>query len=396
MLRKKLGTAASVMAAIGMVFPMTVGFTQTDALSSAAGAQHQQAYKAKANHGTTEDLVNDIQNAKVDKYQALIEMKIQESKQSSESHKTAVKHTVKKAATRQTTNQPAKRTVVNKTAEPKTAKPVALTAKETKPVVHTSKEANKVTTDKADSQRKPEVKATARKQQAPVISVATKKTAAVKAPKKAGVIKKTAETKSAPVVNKKVARTDSESIKAKGASATPAVQKKVPATAKPVSRQTTVKPVAEHHTESAAEESQRSVAPRQQKSAQAPQTTSKAVQPTSETTQSSIKAVHQPVNSNKAVQSANGSSETFKLTAYSLKGTTATGVNLTANPNAKVVAVDPNVIPLHSKVTIPGLGTYSAEDTGGAIQGHRIDVHMSSTQAARNFGVRTTSVTVQR
>ncbi|WP_010632594.1 3D domain-containing protein [Sporolactobacillus vineae] len=354
MLRKKLGTAASVMAAIGMVFPMTVGFTQTDGSSSAlAGAQHRQVYKVKANRETADDFVNDIQNAKVNKYQTLIEMKIQESRQSSEPHKAAVKHTVKKADVRRATNEQAK-PVVKKTP---------------KPVVHAAEKTNKVTTDKDDSQVKPEV--TVRKQQA---AVPVKKTATVKAAKKV-------------TVTKKAARTDSESAEAKAAAA-PAVQKKVPTAAKPVSRQTTVKPAAEHHTAST-EESQHSVAPRQQRTYQAPESAGKAVQSTGETTQSTQ-------SSNKAAQPVSSSSKTFTLTAYSLKGTTATGVNLTANPRAKVIAVDPNVIPLHSKVTIPGLGTYTAEDTGGAIQGNRIDVHMSSTQEALNFGVRTVPVTVQR
>ena len=37
-------------------------------------------------------------------------------------------------------------------------------------------------------------------------------------------------------------------------------------------------------------------------------------------------------------------------------------------------AVDPRVIPLGSYMTIAGLGTCHAEDTGGAIIGYRIDV----------------------
>ncbi|MFX6153002.1 3D domain-containing protein, partial [Acinetobacter baumannii] len=43
-------------------------------------------------------------------------------------------------------------------------------------------------------------------------------------------------------------------------------------------------------------------------------------------------------------------------TAYctGCSGTTATGINLRANPNAKVIAVDPRVIPLGTKVYVEG------------------------------------------
>lgn len=50
---------------------------------------------------------------------------------------------------------------------------------------------------------------------------------------------------------------------------------------------------------------------------------------------------------------------TVTATAYTandggISGITATGVNLNKNPNAKVIAVDPNVIPLGSKVYVEG------------------------------------------
>lgn len=67
-------------------------------------------------------------------------------------------------------------------------------------------------------------------------------------------------------------------------------------------------------------------------------------------------------------------------------GTTATGVNLHANPNLKVIAVDPNVIPLGSKVHVEGYGYAVAADTGGAIKGNKIDVFFPSKQDAINWG----------
>jgi 3D (Asp-Asp-Asp) domain-containing protein len=50
------------------------------------------------------------------------------------------------------------------------------------------------------------------------------------------------------------------------------------------------------------------------------------------------------------------------------------------------LAVDPNIIPLGTKVYIEGLGIYTAEDTGSAIKGNRIDIFMGDHEQAINFG----------
>lgn len=75
-------------------------------------------------------------------------------------------------------------------------------------------------------------------------------------------------------------------------------------------------------------------------------------------------------------------------TAYcnGCSGITATGVNLKSNPNLKVIAVDPNVIPLGSKVWVEGYGYAVAGDTGGAIKGNKIDLFMPSKSQAYDFG----------
>ncbi|TCP29228.1 3D (Asp-Asp-Asp) domain-containing protein [Scopulibacillus darangshiensis] len=75
-------------------------------------------------------------------------------------------------------------------------------------------------------------------------------------------------------------------------------------------------------------------------------------------------------------------------------GKTATGLDLKANPNAKVIAVDPNVIPLGTKVYVPGYGTATAADTGGAINGNRIDIFFSSKDKATNWGNKQIKVTI--
>ncbi|GKV57718.1 cell wall-binding protein YocH [Sporosarcina sp. NCCP-2222] len=75
-------------------------------------------------------------------------------------------------------------------------------------------------------------------------------------------------------------------------------------------------------------------------------------------------------------------------------GITATGINLKTNPNAKVISVDPTIIPLGSKVYVEGYGEAIAGDTGGAIKGNRIDVFIPSQQDAINFGVKQLKVTI--
>ena len=53
-----------------------------------------------------------------------------------------------------------------------------------------------------------------------------------------------------------------------------------------------------------------------------------------------------------------------------------------------VIAVDPDVIPLGTRVFIPGYGRATAEDIGGDIKGHRIDVAFDSREEALMFGRR--------
>lgn len=54
----------------------------------------------------------------------------------------------------------------------------------------------------------------------------------------------------------------------------------------------------------------------------------------------------------------------------------------------QTIAVDPSVIPLGTKVYIPELGqVFTAEDTGGAIKGNRIDIYMENHSQAEEFGV---------
>jgi 3D (Asp-Asp-Asp) domain-containing protein len=90
---------------------------------------------------------------------------------------------------------------------------------------------------------------------------------------------------------------------------------------------------------------------------------------------------------------------TVKATAYTAScegcsGITKTGVNIKDNPDAKVIAVDPDVIPLGSKVYVEGFGTATAADIGGGIDGKEIDVFIPSEQDAIEFGVQKLKVTI--
>ena len=71
-------------------------------------------------------------------------------------------------------------------------------------------------------------------------------------------------------------------------------------------------------------------------------------------------------------------------------GITASGIEAKHG----IVAVDPNVIPLGTKLYIPGYGEALAADTGGDIVGARIDVVMEDYGEAMQFGRRTVEVYV--
>ena len=78
---------------------------------------------------------------------------------------------------------------------------------------------------------------------------------------------------------------------------------------------------------------------------------------------------------------------TMTATAYSWGCGNGDGYTASMTPIREgVIAVDPAVIPLGSQVEIVGMGVFSAEDTGSAIRGNRVDVFMSSRGAALDFG----------
>jgi peptidoglycan DL-endopeptidase CwlO len=81
---------------------------------------------------------------------------------------------------------------------------------------------------------------------------------------------------------------------------------------------------------------------------------------------------------------------TVTATGYSMHGRTATG----APTGWGVVAVDPSVIPLGTRLSIPGYGSGVAADTGGAIQGATIDLWFPTVAQANAWGRRTVTISL--
>ncbi len=59
-----------------------------------------------------------------------------------------------------------------------------------------------------------------------------------------------------------------------------------------------------------------------------------------------------------------------------------------------IVAVDPNVIPMGTRLYVEGYGEAIAADQGNAIKGNRIDLFFNSHQEALNWGKKTVKVTI--
>ncbi|AEB30347.1 protein yocH precursor [Carnobacterium sp. 17-4] len=88
---------------------------------------------------------------------------------------------------------------------------------------------------------------------------------------------------------------------------------------------------------------------------------------------------------------------TVVATAYSrnqpsLTNITASGIDLSQNP--QVIAVDPTVIPLGTKVYVEGYGEAIAGDTGSAIIGNRVDLHMDSIDKSFQWGIQEVELTI--
>lgn len=85
--------------------------------------------------------------------------------------------------------------------------------------------------------------------------------------------------------------------------------------------------------------------------------------------------------------------QSFRATAYCLKGRTALGGGVRRG----IVAADPRVLPLGTRINISAgsySGTYTVADTGGAVRGRILDIWVPSCAEANRFGRRSVKVSV--
>jgi len=86
-----------------------------------------------------------------------------------------------------------------------------------------------------------------------------------------------------------------------------------------------------------------------------------------------------------------GRSLTVIATGYALGGTTSTGLPV----GWGVAAVDPSVIPLGTRIAVPGYGTAVASDTGPAIVGDTIDLWFPTIRQAKAWGRRVVTIVIR-
>jgi 3D (Asp-Asp-Asp) domain-containing protein len=84
----------------------------------------------------------------------------------------------------------------------------------------------------------------------------------------------------------------------------------------------------------------------------------------------------------------------YAATAYAITGITASG----EWTHRHVVAADPDILPIGTRIKIRRAGRYSGEyvvaDTGAKIQGRKLDIYMPSTAECMKFGVKRVRVKV--
>lgn len=84
----------------------------------------------------------------------------------------------------------------------------------------------------------------------------------------------------------------------------------------------------------------------------------------------------------------------FEATAYSIEGKTASG----AKTREGIVAADPRILALGSRIRVHDAGEYSGEyvvsDTGRTVKGQEIDIYVANDSEAKRFGRKNVKVEV--
>jgi len=99
-------------------------------------------------------------------------------------------------------------------------------------------------------------------------------------------------------------------------------------------------------------------------------------------------------DSDNVVKEFTVSASAFTANCNGCSGVTKTGINLKSNPDVKVIAVDPSVIKLGTKVYVEGYGYAIAGDTGSAIKGNKIDVFFPTKEAAYKWGRKNVTIKI--
>ncbi|MGE7023089.1 3D domain-containing protein [Solibacillus cecembensis] len=110
--------------------------------------------------------------------------------------------------------------------------------------------------------------------------------------------------------------------------------------------------------------------------------------------QTTSAATEETLEDYEVVKTLNVEASAFTANCSGCAGKTAYGINLKENPDIKLIAVDPKVIPLGTKVWVEGYGIAIAGDTGGSIKGNKIDIFVKTKTIAYNWGRKTVEIKI--
>lgn len=110
--------------------------------------------------------------------------------------------------------------------------------------------------------------------------------------------------------------------------------------------------------------------------------------------QTTSAATDEKLEDYEVVKTLNVEASAFTANCSGCAGKTAYGINLKENPDIKLIAVDPKIIPLGTKVWVEGYGIAIAGDTGGSIKGNKIDIFVKTKTIAYNWGRKTVEIKI--